>query len=386
MKKIVLIFLCLFGVAATYAQDSFTIRAKIENPDRLALFLGYSENGKFVIDTNYTEENGVYIFKGTVSSPVVARMGVKNCPALTVKTDRGIIPGPGLNFMLNNTNIDIKGEADKIYLASVEGGEENKLWNTIREQENEWTEESWAFTKKYYSLPKPQSDSFFKAHTAHNMEVGRARMALYRKFIHEHPHSLLSMYLLRGMVNSLDSKELQAAYDSLAPDWKNSEYGKPIAAKVDAMKHTAVGMEAVPIHKIDIKGHPVNLETLKGKYVLVDFWGSWCGPCRMSHPHLKELYAKYHSKGLEILGIAQENRSSLEECKKVWEEAIKADGLPWIQVLNNQDKEQFDAVTAYGVTAFPTKILLDKEGRIMGRYIGFGGNYLDKKLEAIFGF
>lgn len=141
---------------------------------------------------------------------------------------------------------------------------------------------------------------------------------------------------------------------------------------------------AFSLYKKDKNGKPVDFKALKGKYVLLDFWGSWCGPCRKSHPHLKELYEKYKDKGFEIVGIAQEKSANLED-RLLWTKAIEEDGLPWIQVLDNENRAKFDAVSQYGVTAFPTKILLDQEGNIIGRYTGNGngGEGFSKKIETL---
>jgi thiol-disulfide isomerase/thioredoxin len=140
--------------------------------------------------------------------------------------------------------------------------------------------------------------------------------------------------------------------------------------------------------KKELHGQPLRPEELKGKYVLLDFWGSWCGPCRASHPHLKELYGKYRDKGFEILGIDQEHSPTLDECRKLWTTAVAKDSLPWLHLMNNEGQDKFDAVTQYAVNAFPTKILLDKEGNILSRYVGngIGSEALTIKLKELFGY
>ena len=138
--------------------------------------------------------------------------------------------------------------------------------------------------------------------------------------------------------------------------------------------------------KKDRYGKRIDLFAKKNKYILLDFWGSWCGPCRASHPHLKELYQKYKNKGLNMIGIASEKAKTPAEERSLWIEAIEKDGLTWSQILNNEDKEKFDAVKEFSVTAYPTKILLDSEGRIVGKYVGSGngGKALSSKLEELF--
>jgi len=210
---------------------------------------------------------------------------------------------------------------------------------------------------------------------------------IYAKALSETGHTkeavkVLSFLKLSGQCNTKELQEAIKAEYSKIPGGL-SFYSK-FADSVQRVYHTK--LTAFALNKKDDKGKPVNFDALKGKYVLLDFWGSWCGPCRASHPHLKELYAKYKDKGFEIVGIAQEH-SALPADRLLWTEAIAKDGLPWIQVLNNENRDKFDVVSEYGVTAFPTKILLDKGGNIIGRYIGngFGGEGFTNKLKELLG-
>lgn len=148
-----------------------------------------------------------------------------------------------------------------------------------------------------------------------------------------------------------------------------------------------VKLASLTTAKKELQGRSIQPQSLRGKYVLLDFWGSWCGPCRASHPHLKELYGKYKDKGFEIIGIDQEHASTPEECRNLWTTAVATDSLPWLQLMNNEKMSTFDAVTQYDVSAFPTKILLDKEGNVLVRYVGNGkgSEALTLKLEELLG-
>ena len=377
------VLMILFTSQWVNAQ-SYTVKAKIKGSENYKMYLAYPTEGAYVIDTNYTVQKGWAIFKGTVKEPVVASLGVRRNPALEIRTTMGFIPGPSLNFVLSNDDIRIKGTANTVYMSKVKGGEANEEWNTIKGEENKMTHENWTSTKKLYENFKPGDDSMaFKKNQQKSMQNAEKDKSLRRKFMEKYPNSIVSMYFLAGMVNDLSFEEMKEAYSKLGGNFKESLYGKRISDKITNMEATAIGQKAIPINKKDINGNPINLETLKGKYVLLDFWGSWCGPCRESFPHLKELYAKYKDMGFEILGIALEQRDNLEDNKKIWKQTVKEDSLPWLQVLDNEDRDKFDAVKSYGVTAFPTQILLDKEGKIIARYVGESAD-LDGKLKEIF--
>jgi thiol-disulfide isomerase/thioredoxin len=140
---------------------------------------------------------------------------------------------------------------------------------------------------------------------------------------------------------------------------------------------------------LDINGKSLQLSDFKGKYVLLDFWASWCVPCRKGNPHLKELYAKYQSKGCEVIGVSDDDRNH-----DAWKKAVDQDGLPWHQVLRGLDidkkmrgiKNESDISEKYGINSLPTQILIDATGKIIGRYGGGGEPHeaLDKKLADIF--
>lgn len=136
--------------------------------------------------------------------------------------------------------------------------------------------------------------------------------------------------------------------------------------------------------KEDINGKVLGKGAIEGKYVLVDFWGSWCSPCRAGHPYLKELYEKYKDKGFEILAVASESASTMQVLLSNWKLAVKQDGLPWLHVLTEDREESgFNVTSAFGVKAFPTKFLMDKNGNLI--HLDDGDEALADKLEELLG-
>jgi len=164
-------------------------------------------------------------------------------------------------------------------------------------------------------------------------------------------------------------KELSAKY----PD---NLFVKDIHAKVEAKMKLAPGSEAPEINLPDPEGNNIALSSLKGKVVLIDFWASWCSPCRRENPNNVKLYEKYKSKGFEIYGV------SLDKERSSWVKAIKEDKLTWIHV---SDLRYWQSVAAkkYGVGSIPFTVLIDREGKVIE--VGLRGAALEQKLEQIFG-
>lgn len=158
--------------------------------------------------------------------------------------------------------------------------------------------------------------------------------------------------------------EYEAGFNKFTPRVQASLMGKNAREEIQARKATMQGIPAPEFTLEDLEGNPVSLASLQGKYVLIDFWASWCRPCRQSMPHLKELYGKYREKGLEILGL------SIDTDADAWKQAVAEDALPWLHVIDKREagkKESSFAAGLYGVHAIPTLFLVGPDGIMVGK-------------------
>ncbi len=199
----------------------------------------------------------------------------------------------------------------------------------------------------------------------------------YLDFFEKHPQSFVTAYYLSLNVIEMNqgifpTDSLQAYYNRFKTLVKNSLYRKKIREELAKRTVAIPGTEAFNFTKTDLNGQPLSLSSFHGKNVLLEFWGSWCVPCRKGNPHLKELYYHYKDKGFDIIGIAKDDYT-----KDAWLKAVEKDGLPWHQILVG------DLDTKYNITSYPTKILIDKQGIIIGRY-GEEEKELDEQLNSIF--
>ncbi len=382
MKKIILTIFTLATGAYSYAQQSFTLDVKLKGQQGYKLNLSYIQHGQRTSDTAQIMPDGTYRFTGEIAEPVMAVLFNSN-PASRFQMSKGgmFIPGPLLELVLEPGNIRVTGASDVSYLAAVKGGPLNRELSKLKKSENPLIKEKWELTKKGAQAYRSGDTALSSKLREQGNTLQRKKDALRKSYIAEHPASFVSMYLLSGMYGDYTPEQFEQAYNKLGDAYKQTFYGKYAAAKIESGKATALGRVSPDFTKKDMNGQPFTLSGLRGKYVLVDFWGSWCGPCRSSHPHMKALYAKYKSKGLEIVGVADEKSSDMSMNEKNWKKAIESDGIPWVHVMNNYGKETNDLVQVYGVSGFPTKFLLDKEGKILFKLVGAGEDG-DKELDA----
>ena len=175
----------------------------------------------------------------------------------------------------------------------------------------------------------------------------------------------------------VDVTNVRPIFDALSDALKNSTEGKEFEEKLTIAENTEVGKDAMDFTQNDTLGHPVSLSSFRGKYVLLDFWASWCGPCRAENPNVVKAYAKFHAKGFDVLSVSLDRTVDKEK----WLKAIHDDRLAWTQV---SDLGFWNNAVAreYGITSIPQNFLIDPQGKIVGKNLH--GEDLEKKLSEIF--
>ncbi len=208
-------------------------------------------------------------------------------------------------------------------------------------------------------------------------DVDSMECDLISEFVAQHRNSTVSAYLISGKFMSRgDFGRARTLFDQLSPDIQSSTIGQQIDEVLSKVSLTEIGAQAPGFTQENLHGQEISLSDYAGKYVLVDFWASWCSPCRQENPIVRQVYNKYKDDNFEIIGI------SLDKDKSQWQKAIEMDQLTWPQLsdLNGWDNE---VSKAYGVRSIPDNILIDPEGRIVAK--GLRGEELGDKLKSIFG-
>lgn len=214
---------------------------------------------------------------------------------------------------------------------------------------------------------------FNSALTAHqNTQIKMQREI--KAFINEEPNNLSSLAALQNLNPDADFDYYEKVINALNGTANGVDIYDKMSAEVLAMRATAPGRIAPDISLPQPNGEILKLSDLRGKYVMIDFWASWCGPCRRENPNVKRIYDRFHSKGFEIYGV------SLDKNMQAWLQAIEQDGLNW-QHVSDLKYWQSEVVPIYQVTGIPMTVLLDPEGKIIAKNLR--GEELENKLASL---
>jgi peroxiredoxin len=388
MKKILLAIVALLPVMA-FAQNAqnFTIKAKIANLAGPAqAYLVYNLGANNVTDSA-TVTNGEFTFTGVVMDPVTASLFIDHKNLGFAKYVEQNFPdgGPsktadGLSFFLDKGNINITAK-DSIAKADITGSQVNDDNKALKTQLSVIVEKAKQLNAKAQKAGAEQqrSAAFQNDMQAKYKVLQAEQKTVLKNFITSHPASYISLLALSGVSGPApDVSEIEPLYNVLADNLKNSEGGKQLKMAIDALKLTSIGAIAPDFTQNDVNGLPVRLSSFRGKYVLLDFWASWCGPCRQENPNVVKLYNKYKGKGFTVLGVSLDKA----EGKAAWLAAIKNDGLTWTQVSDLKYWGNLVA-TLYGVQSIPQNFLIDPQGKIIAKDLR--GDDLDNALEKYLG-
>lgn len=348
--------------AKNVATDSgYTVKGKITGLDSGLIFLKTDKK----IDTAKIEK-GNFEFKGFVSEPENAILGIVS------SADNFKEP---LQFFVEPGIITVQAAADSLPNAKVTGSASQSDLEKFSIILKPWEEKNKILVTQYQQANVDGNKIKINEILKDAEKLDTERKELMIKFAKENPGSYAAAWQLTNALGAdADPILLASAYNSLDEKMKSSKYGSQLKESLEVAKKAPVGAMAPEFTLNDVSGKPVALSSYKGRYTLLDFWASWCAPCRIENPNVIKAYNMYKAKGFDVLAI------SLDDNKEDWEKAIKEDKLPWTHV---SDFEGWRSATAalYGIKFVPMNFLLDKDGRIIARSLR--GEDLLRKLGEI---
>lgn len=376
IRKVIATVILSAGLLQALGQsdNSFVLKGAIEGTREGVLYLHYLGGGKTRLPDSAVISNGRFEFKGNIAIPYIAMLYLKAENFNEANSTRFFLQPGVMEAKL------VTGAFDKMELTG----------STAQDEYRQVLQAKAKVDNKYRSL----LDSLKATRDKGQLAKLRERLGPYFEewyqgdydFINAHPQSPVSLFLLISHKGDLPLDTLAFHYNRLSAALQQSPQAASLRESMANLLAGSPGSMAKTFSAHDINGAKLSLDDYRGKYVLLDFWASWCVPCRKGNPHLISLYKKYKSKGIEFIGIADDD-GTVDK----WKQAVAKDKIAlWKHILNGKVPlsagryEASNALTVhYGVTYLPTKILIDPSGKIIGRY-GTEQEPLDKKLAEIF--
>lgn len=374
----------LSGLCSKAQTDSVTIAGTLTGAKDNKIIVSFKdEHGKNFSASTVGVKDKFTLRVPAQRVPVAARLSVY-IPFNPRMRERG--PSPSGDMFIGKNNLTVTGHAEQLDMALVKGDKENDAYAAFLKGGSKADLKRQELMGKLWDKQTKRSAADSVALQKELRDLSLSKYGRQKEFVKANPDAFASVFLLSRMANLYTADNYLAAWNALSPAYKNSEPAEAIKKGLKKLAPTMAGTPVFAFERLDKDGNKVSPELLKGKTYLLDFWGSWCGPCRASHPHLKELYAKYKDKGFEIVAIAQERGKTLDDAKGTWLKAIKEDQINWVHILNQDGIEKQNLVSTFHVNGFPTKILIDADGKILLRITASATNDIDKALERIYGF
>ncbi|TSJ36425.1 AhpC/TSA family protein [Mucilaginibacter corticis] len=374
IRQIVACMALIAGYAHAAAQQKYVITGKVNGLKQdMKVMLTYFPSREVMVSDSAIVKNGIFHLEGKIARPYMVNLYLRSFnppPPQKLVIGQVVPPQDGQSFYLTAGTTTLTGNslASAVVNNPVQA-EYMDLQNRLQPLEKLSGPNNLAL----FYTKNPDSIALFKQR---RMVFEKQYVKLNADFVKSHPDSYVAFDLVKNYAIVIEDPEAFGdMFNALSPQFKNSDEGKKMSYNLAMVKKFAIGQPIMDFTQTDPNGKPVSLSSLKGKYVLVDFWASWCGPCRMEYPFIHKAYDEFKNKNFEVIGV------SLDNNKDLWLNAIKDNHFDWVEVCDLKGRQNAVAV-AYGISAIPQSLLVDPNGIIIAKNLR-GEDLVEKLKEAI---
>ena len=379
MKNLLIVFLLFMSRSLIAQENSFTVSGKITGLDSKKMFVSFKdEKGKLIRDSILVNE-GVFSYTRKVDEITMISIS-PNVDRVVKRTERGYFPAKSslLQFIaFPGANVKFSGMITDFVNAYPSGDAANNDLAKLNSEIYPLLNESVNWSVKLANKVITDSMDIRMADQAIE-KLSEAVLNIKQEFIKENPSSFVSAWTLEDLMlrSQVSNETAISLFENLDHEDLNAvPFYADASKRVEGIRATAIGKPAPEINTTyTYDGKRFDLASLKGKYVVIDFWGTWCGPCIAGMPRMKEYLDKFRDK-MEIVGVAQESDDGTR-----WKAFLDKNKLyQWHHVLSRKDE---DYILRYSVAGFPTKIIVDPQGKIVARFVG-EDEAIYKKLDEM---